>query len=117
MCKNSKIISSVKNGEISLCKGCKTYALTFKNIFFQFTRDQLNKFKFYVAQIDINYWLDYSAFSTQKRKIPIPTSHENLILVFDIHEIKELRTLLEIDQKNLFKLISASEIDVPLILN
>ena len=117
MCKNSKIISSVKNGEISLCKGCKVYAVTFKNIFFQFTSDQLKKFKSYVAQIDVNYWLDYNSCSTQKRKIPIPTSHENLILIFDMHEIKELQTLLEIDQKNLIKIISPSEIDAPLILN
>jgi hypothetical protein len=117
MCQNSKIISSVKNGEISICKGCKTYALTYKNIFFQFTSEQLKKFKSYVSQIDVAYWMDYNACSTQKRKVPIPTSHQNLILIFDMYEIKELKILLDIDKKNPEKIVRSEDIDYPLILN
>jgi hypothetical protein len=117
MCQNSKIISSVKNGEISICKGCKTYALTYKNIFFQFTSEQLKKFKSYVSQIDVAYWMDYNACSTQKRKVPIPTSHQNLILIFDMYEIKELKILLDIDKKNPKKIVRSEDIDYPLILN
>jgi hypothetical protein len=117
MCQNSKIISSVKNGEISICNGCKNYALTYKNIFFQFTSEQLKKFKSYVSQIDVDYWLDYKACSTQKRKVPIPTSHENLILIFDIYEINELKNLLGIDKNDPIKMVEAFDIDYPLILN
>ncbi|WP_373940776.1 hypothetical protein OEG92_12365 [Polaribacter sejongensis] len=69
MCQKSRIISSVKNGEISICENCKNYNLVFNNIFFQFDKEQLNKFREYVAEIDVNYWLDYSANTTQKRKI------------------------------------------------
>ena len=47
-------------------------------------KEQLKKFKEYVAAIDIHYWLDYSANTTQRRKIPVPTFHQNLVLVFDI---------------------------------
>jgi hypothetical protein len=117
MCQNSKILSSVKNGEISICKGCKTYALTYNNIFFQFTSEQFQKFKGYVAQINVDYWLDYNACSTQKRKVPIPTSHQNLILIFDMHEIQELRILLGLDKNNPLKIIAPVDIDYPLILN
>ena len=117
MCQNSKIISSVKNGELSICKGCKNYALTYNNIFFQFTGEQLQKFKNYVSQIDVDYWLDHNGCSTQKRKVPIPTSHENLILIFDVYEIKELRILLGIDKNNPMKIVEPADIDYPLILN
>ena len=55
MCKNSKIIRRVKNGELSICHSCKNYTLTFNNIFFQFSKEQLYKFKIYVSQIDVNY--------------------------------------------------------------
>lgn len=115
MCENSKIISRVKNGEISICKNCETYTLTFNNIFFQFTADQLQKFTTYVFEVDIDYWLEYNSYSTQKRKVPIPTSHQNLILIFDVNEVLELRTLLKINKKK--KIFTAADIDYPLILN
>lgn len=100
-----------------MCTGCKTYALTYKNIFFQFTSEQLTKFKSYVSQIDVAYWLDHNACSTQKRKVPIPTSHQNLILIFDINEVKELRILLDLDRNNPIKIVAPADIDYPLILN
>ena len=117
MCQKSKIISSVKNGELSVCKNCKNYNLVFNNIFFQFDKEQLNKFKQYVAEIDVNYWLDYSASTTQRRKIPVPTFHQNLVLVFDTYEIEELKVLLGIHSNNKDKIITTSDIDYSLILN
>ena len=39
----------------SFCHSCKNYTLTFNNIFFQFSKEQLYKFKIYVSQIDVNY--------------------------------------------------------------
>ncbi|MCL7763424.1 hypothetical protein MPF19_08370 [Polaribacter sp. Z014] len=117
MCQKSKIISSVKNGEISVCKDCKNYNLVFNNIFFQFNEEQLNKFKEYVAEIDINYWLEYSASTTQRRKIPVPTFHQNLVLVFDSYEIEELKILLGISTGNKSEMITTADIDYTLILN
>lgn len=117
MCQNSEIIARVKNGELSFCKDCNTYALTFNNIFFQFTKDQLYKFKYYVSQIDVYYWLGFKDYYVQKRKIPIPTSHQNLILIFDLNEIKALRILLGIDNKYKSDLIDFTEIDYPMLLN
>ncbi|WP_245893468.1 DUF6686 family protein [Polaribacter butkevichii] len=117
MCQKSKIIASVKNGEISICKDCNNYNLIFNNIFFQFDKEQLKKFKEYVAAIDIHYWLDYSANTTQRRKIPVPTFHQNLVLVFDTYEIEELKILLGIYPSNKNKIIATADIDYSLILN
>jgi hypothetical protein len=100
-----------------MCKGCKNYNLVFNNIFFQFDKKQLNKFKEYVSNIDINYWLDYSSETIQRRKIPVPTFHQNLVLVFDTYEIEELKILLNIRSNNKNKIISTTEIDYTLILN
>lgn len=117
MCQKSKIISRVKNGEIYICEGCKNYNFVFNNIFFQFDKEQLGKFKEYVSKIDVNYWLDYSASTTQKRKIPVPTFHQKLVLVFDTYEIEELKILLGIDRRERSNMLCSADIDYALILN
>ena len=86
-------------------------------IFFQFDREQLNKFKQYVSKIDIEYWLDYSASTTQRRKIPVPTFHQNLVLVFDTYAIEELRTLSGIVDSISQNTLCSKDIDYALILN
>ena len=85
--------------------------------FFQFDREQLNKFKQYVSKIDIEYWLDYSASTTQRRKIPVPTFHQNLVLVFDTYAIEELRTLSGIVDSISQNTLCTKDIDYALILN
>ena len=117
MCENSKIISRVKNGELSICYGCETYNLIYNNIFFQFNKNQLKQFKQYVSEIDLNYWLTFNSSTTQKRKIPVPTFHQNLILVFNDYEIKELKELLGLTNRKTTETIKTSDIDYTLILN
>lgn len=86
-------------------------------IFFQFDREQLNKFKQYVSKIDVEYWIDYSASTTQRRKIPVPTFHQNLVLVFDTYAIEELRTLSGIVDSISQNTLCSKDIDYALILN
>jgi len=86
-------------------------------IFFQFDREQLNKFKQYVSKIDVEYWIDYSASTTQRRKIPVPTFHQNLVLVFDTYAIEELRTLSGIVDSISQNTLCTKDIDYALILN
>ena len=117
MCQRSKIISSVKNGELSICQGCNTYSLTFNNIIFNFEKDQLLQFREYVSNLDIDYWLEYSSCTTQKRKIPIQTFHKDLILVFDLFEINELKKLLDIYKGTEKEHLSPEDIDYTLVLN
>jgi hypothetical protein len=117
MCQKSKIISSVKNGELSICEGYNNYSLTFNNIVFQFNKNQLIEFREYVSQIDIDYWLTYSSCSTQRRKTPIQTHNQNLILIFDFFEINELKKILGIYQLDKNDILSPEDIDYTLILN
>ncbi len=117
MCQKSKIISRVKNGELSICKGCKAYSLIFNNIYFQFDKNQLEQFRDYILKIDIDYWLDHNSCTVQKRKIPVATYHQNLILVFDRYEIEELKELLCVKKEQTKEIISTAEIDYTLILN
>jgi hypothetical protein len=117
MCQKSKIISRVKNGELSICNGCKAYNLVFNNIFFQFDKDQLNTFTKFVSEIDVHYWLQFSACTTQRRKIPVPTFHQSLVLVFDFYEINELKLLLGIQKEIEKPFLTPADIDYSLILN
>jgi hypothetical protein len=117
MCQKLKIISSVKNGELSICEGCNNYSLTFNNIIFQFNKNQLLQFRKYVSRIDIDYWLKYSACKNEKRKIPIQTSINNLILVFDFFEINELKKLLDIYKVVKNGVLSPEDIDYTFVLN
>jgi len=117
MCQKVKIISSVKNGELSICEGCNSYSLSFNNIIFQFNKNQLLQFREYVSRIDIDYWLQYSACKHQRRKIPIQTSNNNLILVFDFFEITELKKLLDIYKVVKNGVLSPEDIDYTFVLN
>ncbi|WP_238299972.1 DUF6686 family protein [Polaribacter irgensii] len=117
MCQKSKIISSVKNGELSMCTGCHNYSLMFNNVIFQFDKNQLLKFREYVSNINIDYWLQYGSCTTQRRKIPIQTFHENLVLVFDLFEINELKKLLGIYKLDKNDILSPEDIDYTLVLN
>ncbi|AUC86637.1 hypothetical protein CW731_03710 [Polaribacter sp. ALD11] len=102
---------------MSFCKGCETYSLTFNNVFFQFELEELIQFKKYISKVDTEYWLTHYANTTQKRKIPIQTYHQNLILLFNVYEFEELKVLLKI--KNIFKkeVLSPEDVDYTLILN
>ncbi|MCG1036930.1 hypothetical protein KI686_11030 [Polaribacter sp. DS7-9] len=89
----------------------------YNNIFFQFNKEQLHQFKEYLTKIDIEYWLTFNSSTTQKRKIPIATFHKNLILIFNYHEIEELKILLGIIKVKLKPIINTADIDYTLILN
>lgn len=117
MCQSSKIIARVKSGELSICKSCENYNLIFNNILFQFDEQQLNQFREYIFHLDSEYWLFFNSGTTQKRKIPVPTSHQNLILMFDIFEITELKELLGINSSFKSAILSSKDIDYTLILN
>jgi len=117
MNKNSKIIARVKNGELSICKDCKNYNLIFNNIFFQFDKNQLHQFKEYLTNLDIEYWLEFNAATTQKKKIPVATFHQNLVLIFSYDEIQDLKTLLGIIKEKPKTILTTADIDYTLILN
>lgn len=117
MCQNSRIISTVKNGELAVCDGCKNYALTYNNVYFQFDKHQLLEFRKYIANIDVAYWLEYYAHTTKHRKIPVTTLHQNLVLVFSLEKIEELKILLLLKENSNTDFINLEQINYPFILN
>ena len=117
MCQKSKIISRVKKGELSFCNCCKKYSLIFNNISFQLDKSQLIEFKEYISKIDVAYWLEYYSSSPQKRKIPVPTFHQSLLLFFDVYEIEELKSLLGLKGSHKGTILSPKNIDYNLVFN
>ena len=117
MCNKTKIISRVKYGELSVCMGCETYSLTFNNVFFQFELEEFIQFKNYISKVYTAYWLTHYANTTQKRKIPIQTYHQNLILIFNIYEFEKLKVLLEIKSNLKKEILSPEDVEYMFILN
>ena len=93
MCSSLTTISQVNSGILTFCKNCKIYHLEFANIYLEFSEEQFEEFKAYLFTIDIAYWQHKYANVNIKRKIPIPTMQDNLILMFNKHEIEELKVL------------------------
>lgn len=117
MCKNSTILSSSKNGQLTICNSCKRYSLIFNNVLLQFDKKQLKRFKKHINNINVQYWLDFYARTTKYRKIPIATSQENTVLFFTEEEFNDLKRLLLITKKNRKDSLSVRDINYPLILN
>ncbi|TXD49462.1 hypothetical protein ES045_03150 [Polaribacter sp. IC073] len=97
--------------------GCETYSLTFNNVFFQFELEELIQFKNYISKVDTAYWFTHYANTTQKRKIPIQTYHQNLILIFNVYEFEELKVLLKIKSNFKKEILSPEDVDYTFILN
>ena len=117
MCHNIKVLSKVSNGELGICKGCDIYHLEFNNIYFEFTKHQYEMFKSYVMSIEDGFWEEKYANSNIKRKIPIPSIQENLVLMFNREEIMQLRALFCNRGDVYDNYISLADIDFTLILN
>lgn len=117
MCHNIKTISKVSSGELSICEQCKIYHLEFNNICFELTAKQYVKFKKFLLAIEVDYWENKYANAKITRKIPIPSLQPNLVLMFNRHEIAELKTLFCSQNKNYKTQLNVDDIDYTLILN
>ncbi len=118
MCHKIKILSKVKSGTLSLCKQCAIYHLEFNNIYFEFTTKELLNFKEFMRTINLGYWEEKYSCSMIKRKIPIPSTQNNLILMFNRQEVIELKALLFFNEKeNHLSILDVNEIDYVFILN
>ncbi len=118
MCHKIKILSKVKSGTLSLCKQCAIYHLEFNNIYFEFSIKELQHFKEYMLTIDLEYWEEKYSCNMIKRKIPIPSTQQNLVLMFNRQEMSELKSLLFFNQKkDTLPMLDIYDIDYTLILN
>ena len=93
MCEKLIKIKQNECGELHYCPAHQLYHLMFNNFHLMLDEEQYESLKTHVSEIDIKFWLDKFCDTPLKRKIPIPTHQENLILVFDIHEFIQLKSL------------------------
>ena len=93
MCEKLIKIKQNECGELHYCPAHQLYHLMFNNFHLMLDEEQYESLKTHVSEIDIELWLDKFSDTLVKRKIPIPTHQENLILVFDIHEFIQLKSL------------------------
>ena len=117
MCKKQHIISKNVNGQLSYCKDCKVFDLTFNNILIELTPRELISFQNVIKKIDVDYWESHFNKKYVKRNIPIMTLQQNLILVFSLAELYALKELVLKDNKERNELISISKIDYDLTAN
>lgn len=80
-------------------KGCGNYQLTFNNLNFSLTEEELIAFKEYLKQIN-EYWEKEYEHSIYKKKIPIPTLQSNFIILINPLELYELLLLLNMENTN-----------------
>lgn len=118
MCDSIKTISKVKSGELSICCQCLIYHLEFNNIYLEFDQKEFEQFKTYILDIEMDYWEHKYASAKVKRKIPIPSMQQNLVLMFKRQEINELKTLLLNISNHIYTTeLKTKDIDYTLILN
>lgn len=120
MCNSIKILAKAKSGELSFCEDCKSFHLIFNNLFFALNAKELKRLKAYVNDVEEMYWEHKYVCSNMRRKIPLPTTQENLVLMFNRQEVIELRTLLNFKRtkgKPAINFLSVDDIDFNLVLN
>lgn len=115
MCHSLRTISKVKSGELTFCETCNTYHLEFNNIYFELNSNHLKRLKNFLLEIDIDYWEENYAYSKLRRKIPITSLNQNVILMFNRQEIEELKIL--VLKNNADSFLGVDDIDYQFILN
>ena len=118
MCHHIQILNTTKNGSISHCNYCMSYHVIFGHFHYEFSQQELEKFKITIRDTDIEYWEKRYATDLMKRKIPILTSQDNLCLMLNRSEFLEIKRLLLLDKKdNILRTITTNDIDYDISSN
>jgi hypothetical protein len=117
MCHQIKTIAKNCNGQLSFCKGCNCFHLDFNNITLKLRKKDLKAFKQFLESIEVEYWEAKYERQVMKRKIPIPTAQENLVLMFNKQELESLKDLVFLRTTKYTDPLSVLDIDYTLFLN
>ncbi|WP_308993658.1 DUF6686 family protein [Mariniflexile litorale] len=117
MCHDLKTLAKVKSGELAFCETCNIYHLEFNNIYCELSAIHFKKLKTYVQEIDIDYWEQKYAYTNIKRKIPITTACQNIVLMFNRQEVEELKALFYNKSKGQEYYLGVDDIDYMCVLN
>lgn len=106
-----KTLAKVKSGELAVCEHCSNYHLIFNNIFLELNKNEFKRLKIFILNLDVEYWENKYDAPNLKRKIPIPSRDNSLVLMFNRQEIAELKQLFS-KQSNIYNtLIDVGDID------
>ncbi|WP_232533616.1 DUF6686 family protein [Flavobacterium columnare] len=105
MCCNFSIINQTNNGMLIFLKGCQKYQLTFNNLNFSMSTDELDTFYLYLKRMNPAYWEKEYEHSVYEKKIPIPTLQDNFIIMINRIELFELQVLTKPNKTEIFKLV------------
>lgn len=111
MCKNIKVISEVKKGQLFVNETCNLYYLNYNNLLFELTPQEFDALRNYVCNIEMDYWEHKYSGSNLSRKIPIPSTQQNLYLMFNRKEIEDLKSLLMDPNYDESRLLKTHEIE------
>jgi hypothetical protein len=115
MCNHFKYLTKSRNGFLVYCTKLKNYQLSYKNLNFNLSPEELKSLFVYLKTIDCDYWEKEYENSIYQKKIPIPTLQTNLMILLERQEVFELIVLLDVTISKEY--LSISEIDYPIHLN
>lgn len=117
MCQSIKLLSQTKSENLVLREDLNFYQLTFNNLFIELSLLEFDTLKAYIYNLETDYWEQNPCCLRMKRKIPIPTTQQNLMLLFNKQEITELKLLLAYNEPPKKMFLSFDDIDYLLFLN
>jgi hypothetical protein len=115
MCNHFKYLTKNRNGFLVYCAKSKAYQLSYKNLNFNLTSEELDSLLMYLKNIDCDYWEKEYENSIYQKKIPIPTLQTNFMILLERDEVFELLVLLDVAKPKEF--LSITDIDYPIHLN
>lgn len=111
-----KFLKQTSSGILLFCNHSNLYQILFKNINFNLTVLELDGLRNYINNIDETYWEWEFKNSIYSKKIPLPTTQENLMILLNVSDLAEIRTLLNY-KTNISTYISYRDIDYKIIFN
>lgn len=115
MCQSIIIISQSRYGQLTKCEKCNSFNLTYNNILFEFTIEELESFKNFLKAVKLESCEKRYKIAYRKRNIPIETYQQNLYLIFSSKEIKDLIKLVSVaNNSENYEFLSFNKIDYKL---
>lgn len=114
-----KLISQTKNGKVFRCTCCNTYNIEYKNLNFNFKKEDFIYFIAYFEKLEPEMWEYVNRNAPYCRKILVPIGHKNFTAMFHKAEIYELKQLFRKIRKGYkgTELIELKEIETSMCLN
>ena len=89
----NKVISQTENGQVFRCPTCRLIHFEYKNLNFNFTKNEYQHFANYFLKLKGEFWEIKNGNTYFKRKIFIPAGKNNFNIVLNNEELIELKEL------------------------